>query len=176
MAQGSKYTTKQREAALALLATEDNLTIVAEKTGIPKQTLSNWRKKARGDGAEFAERRKYQTERFIDKAWAVQHKALALLDRELDLSLGEVRRIERVIELVRGDDELTEVERRRILDELGRLRRPNMGEIARVLATVYDKGALADDRATENISALGNELRVNIAVVDQTERKGAHGA
>ena len=147
--QGSKYTDREKEQALALLAIKP-LKEVAEELQMPERTLRDWRDTQEKINPEFAKLRLEKKEEFVKDAWEIIGKANILLKKKINRAIEEEEKIDDAIDKVCRDTEISKEEKRSLLNKLNALKVDNLGQLSTVIGTLYDKQALINKESTVN--------------------------
>lgn len=159
--QGKKYGSAVMEQAYALFDTENNINFISRRLGVPESTLRGW-KKAYDERTEqdddLAKLRAKKKERFARKAWRSIELSMTLLERRLERAVEQEAELDRLLQEANGEDAVrSERARKEILGKLSVLRCEDMGKLATVLGTLYDKQALI---AKEETEIVGGEVRL----------------
>ena len=155
MAKGKKYNDDVKEKAYALFDTNNNLTYISQKLGIPKSTLFGWKKEYDARTEEdknLAQLRTKKKEKFILGAWRSIELSQQILERRLARALEEETRIDELMLLVDESarkEGFTQEMRKGLLTRVAQLHCDDLGKLVQVLGTLYDKQALANKEATE---------------------------
>lgn len=182
MAQGKKYNDDLKEKAFALLACNNSVAYVAKELNLPYSTVKTWEKKflaqseelarqekERDDGStsdevtklndelDLAKLRKKKKEEFVESAWTLIGKCETLIGRRLSRAIESENEIDELLdEIIQlGHKDLTETQRKALYSKISAIKIENVKELAVVLGTLYDKQALADNKATQNINVSG---------------------
>ncbi|MDY4592602.1 MAG: hypothetical protein SO434_04285 [Eubacteriales bacterium] len=167
MAQGKKFNDDVKEKAYAMIATNNSVSYVARELGLPVSTVATWKaaydKKAKENNEPDLEKlRQKKREEFIGQAWEAIGKSLTAVQRRLDRELALQDDIDLVAKEIKKNakkiEEETGVEWFELLnliDKLKTLKACKLGELSTVIGTLYDKQALADNKATQNINVSG---------------------
>ncbi len=183
MAQGKKYNDDLKERAFALLACNNSVAYVAKELQLPYSTVKTWEKKflaqseelARqekerkesgstndevaklNDELDLAKLRKKKKEEFVESAWTLIGKCETLIERRLSRAIESEYEIDMLLdEIIQLDHkDLTETQRKALYSKISAIKIENVKELAVVLGTLYDKQALADNKATQNINVTG---------------------
>lgn len=159
MAQGKKYGDDIKERAYALLATGDNVQVVADKLRLPYSTVKTWYNKWLKDGDEkeenLAELRKKNKEKFANKAWGIIMGSTSLAERRVNRALYFEERIDAVAEAIMKHAESLARETGiawdslvALVKELKGFKAMRLGELSSLIGVMYDKQALVNKEAT----------------------------
>lgn len=121
MARGQKYPEEIKERAFAMLTVYGNLSYISRRLGVPRGTVSGWKKEFERLSDEddvIAKLRQVKKADFITRAWQAVNMSQTLLERALN-------------EMLEG---------KRKIDE---------DKLIRIIGTLYDKQALASCEPTE---------------------------
>ena len=154
MAKGKKYGDDVREKAYALFASGNTVPYVAKKLGLPESTVRGWRKTkyTQIDEENLVAIRAKKKEEFVSKAWKAINLSQTLLERKLARAVEQEEEIDSLMKLVDGTAKevgLSDAGKRALLNNVAQLRCDDLGKLATVLGTLYDKQALAMKEATE---------------------------
>lgn len=162
-----RYTDEDRIKALELLALGHSLSDVSRTFNIPITTIHNWEKE-KTDGAreikkelnseELERIRKEKKEEFVTEANSIIFKGLKLLDKRITRALEEEESITDLIEKLQDkdtkieDESLSRYEVIELCKKLKEMKVQRVSEITTAIGTLYDKQALAQGDATQNIN------------------------
>lgn len=158
---GKKFNDDIKEKALALLATNNNAKFVADKLGLKYTTVKTWEKKFleqanTGDVPQdknlVALRNKKKAE-FVDNAWEIIEKTQSLLMKRIERALYSEDKIDQLLEeiLLLDNKDLSQEQRKALYRKISTIKVEDVGKIATVLGTIYDKQALASDEPTSRV-------------------------
>ncbi len=156
---GQKHDDGLKEKALALLATNNSLTEVSKQLHVSISTLQTWKNKHKDD-EEFVNLRKKKKAEFVDNAWSIINSAQSLLKRRLERALNSEDEIDQLVDEITQleDKELTQEQRKALYRRISLIKVEDVGKIATVLGTLYDKQALANDEPTERFEVKLEDL------------------
>ena len=160
---GKKYNDDVRERALAMLATNNSVSFVAQEMNIPRSTLESWRvsadKHARESGEDTLEElRAQRKEQFINSAWDSIDAAMKLIHSRLIRALDEEKQLDEIIDKLTVA-ELPPNELRAAVRRLNVLKVEDLRTLTMAMATLYDKAALAAKEATAIIDGTVQHIR-----------------
>jgi transposase-like protein len=159
---GQKHNDDIKEKAFAMLTECNNVSEVARKLGLKTSTVQTWKKQwENGDNGEFAKLREDKKKEFVDDAWNIIGKAQTLLERRLTRAIYSEDEIDKMVQVVVQDKDLTDESKKALLAKLRTIRVDDIREIATVLGTIYDKQALANKEATSIVDG-GIQVEFNI--------------
>lgn len=163
---GKKFNDDIKEKALALLATNNNAQVVADTLGLKYTTVKTWEKNILKDevkGKEFRELRRKKKQEFVDEAWGIINQAQKLLKRRFERALINETQLDELIDEIMQleSKDLSTEQRKSLYKKMATIKIEDVGKIATVLGTMYDKQALANDEPTE---------RVNVRLEDLLEK------
>lgn len=166
---GKKHNDDLKEKAFAMLATNNNVQVVATALNLPYTTVRQWKliaeKKAginqeknvidRDLESEYIELRNKKKSEFIDKAWELIDDSLAVASKRIK----RARTLEDNIDIVAAAiiknagkiTEATGIDWFGLLDivkDLNAMKNPKIGELSTMIGTMYDKQALSNGEAT----------------------------
>lgn len=155
---GKKFNDDIKEKALALLATNNNAQVVADTLGLKYTTVKTWEKKLLKDAQDkenskandFVELRNKKKKEFVDEAWKIIGHAQQLLARRLERALLSETEIDNLVDEIMQLDyqDLNQEQRKALYKKVAAIKVEDVGKIATVLGTIYDKQALANGEAT----------------------------
>lgn len=151
MARGKKFNDDIKEKALAMLATNNNLAEVAKQLNIHENTLRSWRDNPKND--EFVELRAKKKREFVEKSWKIIEDAQKLLGRRIKRALVSEDDIDTLVKEITELDyeDLSKEQRQALYRKISAIKIDDVGRLATVLGTIYDKQALASNDSTVNI-------------------------
>lgn len=159
-----RYTDEDRIKALELIALGHSVSSVSRALNIPRTSIINWNDektqrakqvKAELNTEELDRIRQQKKEEFVAKANDIIKKGLSLLDKRLTRALEEEESLDELIcELVKknNENELSTAEIKEIANKLKEMKVQRVSEITTAIGTLYDKQALAQGDATQNIN------------------------
>lgn len=147
MAQGKKWDEKLREKAIALHLSGKTISNVARELSIGYTTVYGWVKDLE-NCPDFEELRKIKRQEFIENAWDCVGKAQMLLGKRLTRAINDEEIIDELIETAKNDEDLDLIERKALLSKLSTIKLEDVGKLATVIGTMYDKQALASNEPT----------------------------
>ena len=158
---GKKFNDDIKEKALALLATNNNAKFVADKLGLKYTTVKTWEKKfleqsntgnVPQDKDLVALRKKKKAE-FVDNAWEIIEKTQSLLMKRIERALDSEDEIDQLLEeiLLLDNKNLSQEQRKALYRKISTIKVEDVGKIATVLGTIYDKQALASNEPTSRV-------------------------
>lgn len=150
---GQKYNDDIRERAFALMATNNSISAVAKAVGIPRSTLKGWLAKRESEEPDAGEaERQRNKERFVTDAWKSIHAGQALLIRRLERALQHEDTLDRMMdEFTSGAEQLNADQLKAMIRKFEDLKIMDIGKLAVVLGTMYDKQALIAKEATARV-------------------------
>ncbi len=161
----TKWSKKERAAAIAEYILNGNAYKTARKRGIPESTLRSWIEAAKSGNEEFAKLCESQRTSAFTRAWEIVDLNLsALLARSyITAEMGE--EILKIVKMLTSEEhKLSKIERDKLLKQLSGLALPDERSLASTIATMYDKAEHIrtgiDPSAAKfdvNISVLGDE-------------------
>jgi transposase-like protein len=170
MARGKKYSDEVREAAMAELATNNNMTNVAVELGIPKTTLATWKKEAESD-ENFVQLRTKKKEEFVRNAWRTIEDALTLGARRVKRALEHEAELDKLIDAIDDDGDIDAKDKIALIQKVHALQLQGIRDISTYIGTIYDKQALAAGEATGRQELTGkNGGPVELATLTPEER------
>ncbi len=161
---GEKYGDDIKEKAFALLSTNNNISAVARELNVPRTTLIKWKsdfenpkkpkkKKGKNPEKDLVKARQQKKEQFIADAWSGIEHGMSLLQRRLERADEKEDLIDKFIDIVERNGDLTAEESKKIAVLAKNLKIEDLGRIAVTVGTLYDKMALASGDSTANVDA-----------------------
>jgi len=153
MARGQKYSEEIRERAFALIAAGESCSAVARTLGIPRTTLKGWQDSQSTEEKESREElHRRHKERFAEDAWQTIHFGNEILTRRFERAARNEREMDRLLEAFLASAETLSAEQlKALLKKFGELQLMDVGKVAVVMGTLYDKQALIAKEATARV-------------------------
>ena len=150
---GQKYGEETRQRAFALLETGESVSAVARTLGVPRTTLKGWLdRRSEAEEADMEALHRRNKERFASDAWRTIHAGSTLLVHRFERALRNEAELDRLLsELLRGTEELSAEQTRALVKQFQELKLMDVGKIAVVLGTLYDKQALIAKEAMARV-------------------------
>lgn len=149
---GKKYNDDIKEKAIALLATNNNISEIARKLDIKENTLRTWKKQLEEgtskESKDFVELRDKKKTEFIDKAWRIIGHAQELLERRIERALLSENMLDDLLLELLQTENLTSDDRKALYKKMSAIKIEDIGKLTTALGTLYDKQALASGDAT----------------------------
>lgn len=98
------------------------------------------------------ELRREKKKQFVEKSWEIIEGAQAILQRRVERALHKEDLIDELLRIVEENDKLTDEQLRAITGKIQKLRLDDIRALASILATCYDKAALANGDPTLNLN------------------------
>ncbi|MEG1662546.1 MAG: hypothetical protein RR338_01020 [Clostridia bacterium] len=148
--QGSKYGDEIKEKAYALLMAGNNVSFVSKQLGLPYNTVKDWKHGLETKDDKFTELRDKKKEEFVEGSWKIINLAKTLLERRLARAMTSEDDLDELVAEITELDykELTDSQRKGLYAKVAAIKVEDVGKIATVLGTLYDKQALANKEAT----------------------------
>lgn len=148
--QGSKYGDEIKEKAYALLMAGNNVSFVSKQLELPYTTVKSWEKGLEKKDDNFVELRNKKKEEFVKDSWKIINLAKTLLERRLARAITSEDDLDELVAEITELDykELTGSQRKGLYAKVAAIKVEDVGKIATVLGTLYDKQALANKEAT----------------------------
>ena len=150
---GQKYGEKTRERAFAQLAAGNSCSAVAKELGVPRTTVKGWVDRQTDTEKQSREElHRRNKERFADDAWRTIHAGNELLIRRFERAARSEAEMDRLLEeFLTCSEDLTAEQMRALLKQFQELKLMDVGRVAVVLGTLYDKQALIAKEATARV-------------------------
>lgn len=151
MARGQKVSDELKEKAIAMLATNNNVSAISRELDIPDSTLRTWQKNIKegkdGSCKEFAKLREEKKKEFIENAWSSIELATSLINKRLARACFKEdlldAMLEEALKETAGSDR-----RKQLVNNISNMKLDDITKISITLGTLYDKQALANGEAT----------------------------
>lgn len=141
---GKSYDETTKEKAIALFMSGKGKAEVARELKLPYNTVYEW-VKTYEESPEFEEFREIKRKEFINSAWKCVATAQTILQRKLDRAIEEEEKLDELLSMLDTDDE---IDRKFILNRIAAIKLDDIGKLATVIGTMYDKQALASNQPT----------------------------
>ena len=163
MARGQKYNDDIKEKAFALLAVNNNVQEVAKQLDLPYNTVKTWEKKflkeaedeqtTNSEVKNLIELRNKKKKEFVDSSWNIISKAQELLERRITRALENEDELDSLVSEIERLDykDLSQEQRKALYRKMATIKVEDVGKLATMLGTLYDKQALANDEPTGRI-------------------------
>lgn len=150
---GQRYGEELRERAFSLLAAGNSYSAVAKALGVPRTTLKGWvDRMSDAQKQDQEERHRQNKERFANDAWRTIHAGNELLVRRFERAARSEAELDRLLEeLMTCSEQLSAEQARALLKRFQELKLMDVGKVAVVLGTLYDKQALIAKEATARV-------------------------
>ena len=182
MARGQKYNDDIKEKAFALLAVNNNVQEVAKQLDLPYNTVKTWEKKFLKEAEEqqkvkaeaennqeaednqdtnlrtenLVELRNKKKKEFVDSSWNIISKAQTLLERRITRALENEDELDNLVSEIEQLDykDLSQEQRKALHRKMAAIKVEDVGKLATMLGTLYDKQALANNEATSKVDGV----------------------
>lgn len=182
MARGQKYNDDIKEKAFALLAVNNNVQEVAKQLDLPYNTVKTWEKKFLKEAEEqqkvkaeaennqeaednqdtnlrtenLVELRNKKKKEFVDSSWNIISKAQTLLERRITRALEKEDELDSLVTEIEQLDykNLSQEQRKSLHKKMAAIKVEDVGKLATMLGTLYDKQALANNEATSKVDGV----------------------
>ena len=182
MARGQKYNDDIKEKAFTLLAVNNNVQEVAKQLDLPYNTVKTWEKKFLKEAEEqqkakaeaennqeaedkqdtnlrtenLVELRNKKKKEFVDSSWNIISKAQTLLERRITRALEKEDELDSLVTEIEQLDykDLSLEQRKALHKKMAAIKVEDVGKLATMLGTLYDKQALANNEATSKVDGV----------------------
>lgn len=166
MARGQKYNDDIKEKAFALLAVNNNVQEVAKQLDLPYNTVKTWEKKFLKEAEDnqdtnlrtenLVELRNKKKKEFVDSSWNIISKAQTLLERRITRALEKEDELDSLVTEIEQLDykDLSQEQRKALHKKMAAIKVEDVGKLATMLGTLYDKQALANNEATSKVDGV----------------------
>jgi len=159
---GMKYNDNHKASAIALIEAGKTQAEVAKSLKIPRTTLCNWYAEYRHSQPVTEQTEIEKKQEFIAKvetfknefsasAQSVVGLATELVERRLKRAANQEAAIDKAIEMISQDEELSYAQKKEIINQLKQIKVEDISKLSIVAGTFYDKQALANKEATSII-------------------------
>ena len=154
MARGQKYGEEIRERAFVLMAAGESCSAVARALGVPRTTVKGWQEnQSAAEKEDREELHRRHKERFARDAWQTIHFGNEILTRRFERAARNEREMDRLLEsFLASSEELGAEQMKALLKKFGELQLMDVGKVAVVMGTLYDKQALITKEATAAVA------------------------
>lgn len=153
---------RQREKAIALYSAGFSQTEISKNIGVPRSTIFEWLKRYREEdpNTEIDAIRTQKKNEFVSQAWKILRSSMDLLQGRVQTALEHEAALDDLIREIEADDATSQNEKKALISKIRALQTHNIKDISTVIGTIYDKQALAQGEATQNIG--GFELNIKV--------------
>ena len=179
---GKKFNDDIKEKAFALLATNNNAKVVADTLGLKYTTVKTWEKKFLKEAEEqqkvkaeaennqeaednqdtnlrtenLVELRNKKKKEFVDSSWNIISKAQTLLERRITRALEKEDELDSLVTEIEQLDykDLSQEQRKALHRKMAAIKVEDVGKLATMLGTLYEKQALANNEATSKVDGV----------------------
>ena len=179
---GKKFNDDIKEKAFALLATNNNAKVVADTLGLKYTTVKTWEKKFLKEAEEqqkakaeaennqeaedkqdtnlrtenLVELRNKKKKEFVDSSWNIISKTQTLLERRITRALEKEDELDSLVTEIEQLDykDLSQEQRKALHKKMAAIKVEDVGKLATMLGTLYDKQALANNEATSKVDGV----------------------
>lgn len=153
---GLKYSTvntwfkawrKADSSKLAALAQASTDAAAGDEKNTPAQSEGGT-----NNGSDIDQIRNDRRKSFVDNSWKIIEGAQAILKRRVERALHKEDLIDELLRLVEENDKLTDEQIKAITGKINKLRLDDIRALSSILATCYDKAALANGDPTLNLN------------------------
>ena len=149
MSKGKKHSPETIYAIMASYAITGNYAETAKALELAPNTVKGIVLRNK-DQKEFAQLLDKNKELFAEQATEIVNMSVKLLKRRLERALEHEETIDKLIDEFASDGELNDKLKAKLIGELSKKQMQSASDIARTMAIVYDKRALAKGESTEN--------------------------
>ena len=151
MSRGKKTKPEDVFAIMSSWATTLNYSETAREHDMPVTTVRDI-VEANKDEPEFVKLREEKREEFATTASRIIEKSLRLLERRITRALMQEYELDNMLKVLGSKKKITAAEKAQLLSKVRELQIPDIRALTTEIGTLYDKKALAENSATENIS------------------------
>lgn len=151
---GKKYNDEDKEKALALLSTNNDIKAIARQLEIPERTLRDWKalEITNEENVHIAEYRMKKRKEFVDNSWRIIEKSVELGEKRINRALEHESELDELIEIINGmtADEMPQQTKMALIAKIKTLEIQSIRDLSTFIGTLYDKAALAGGESTIN--------------------------
>lgn len=153
MARGQKYNDDIKERAFALVASNNSISAVARELGVPRTTVKGWlNAQSDSDKKRREEIHEANKDKFAQDAWITIHKGNQILKRRFERAADNEAELDLLLaKFMECKDSLSAEQTKALIRQFGEIKLLDVGKIAVVLGTLYDKQALIAKEATARV-------------------------
>ena len=153
MARGQKYNDDIKEKAFAMRVTNNSFSSIARELGVPRSTIMTWfSNRSDAEEEQQEELRQRNKDQFVKEAWETIHAGNEILLRRFKRASESEQEMDRLLEeFLKCTDGLDGNQIKALLKRFQDLKILDVGKIAVVLGTLYDKQALIAKEATARV-------------------------
>jgi DNA-binding transcriptional MerR regulator len=151
---GKRYNDEDKEKALALLATNNDIKGISKQLDIPERTLRDWKsvEMVKEEESDIAKYRMEKRKEFVDNSWRIIEKSVELGEKRINRALEHESELDELIELINGmsADEMPQQTKMALIAKIKTLQIQSIKDLSTFIGTLYDKAALAAGDSTAN--------------------------
>ena len=153
MARGQRYSEEIKERAFALAAITPSVSAIAKELNLPRTTVKGWlEQRSETDRVDQEALHRQHQERFVEEAWRIIHAGQETLVKRLERAAKhEAELDEMLVQMTACADALTAEQIKALIKQFQELKIADIGKLAVVLGTMYDKQALIAKEATARV-------------------------
>lgn len=150
MAQGRKYNDDLKERARALLSVNNSCAFVAREMGLPRSTITSWKKQFDAEEGEesFAQLRQKKKEEFVRQAWVDIDLASSILHRRLERAANDEKKLDELLASIVLTPDISVEDKKAFITQIATIRLMDISKVCTAMGLLYDKQALASKEAT----------------------------
>lgn len=149
MPRGKKHSPGTIYAVMASYAITGNYAETAKALDLAPNTVKGIYLKNK-DVKEFAQLLDKNKEMFAEQATEIINKTLKILLKRIDRALKHEEKLDKILEEIESDSELNDKLKAKLIGEIRKMQMQSASDLARTMAIVFDKRALAKGEATES--------------------------
>lgn len=151
---GKKYNDEDKEKALALLSTNNDIKAISRQLEIPERTLRDWKalEITKEEEGVIARYRLEKRKEFVDNSWRIIEKSVELGEKRINRALEHESELDELIEVIDGMDsnEMPQQTKMALIAKIRTLQIQSIKDLSTFIGTLYDKAALAAGDPTSN--------------------------
>ena len=155
MSRGKKYSDEVKETVRAMCAANISVKEISEKTGVPENTIYDWKNNSFEKDDEFKKVRDKNKEKIIDESWKGVMSAIKVMNRKIERALMAEKAAEKIIKKLLDGEQMEESELNQAKIKLELASSVTLGDITRSYGIMIDKISLLSGDPTQNLNVTG---------------------
>ena len=155
MAQGKKYPDEVKETVRAMCAADVPVKEITEKTGVPENTIYDWKNHSFKIDDKFQKLRDKNKEKIIDKSWKGVISAIEVINCKIKRALLAEKAAGDIVNKLLSGEEMEEDELIKAKLQLELASSVTLGDVTRSYGVMIDKINLLSGEPTQNLNITG---------------------
>lgn len=152
---GRKYSDEVKETVRAMCAANVPVKEIFEKTGVPENTIYDWKNNSFEKDDEFKKVRDKNKEKIIDESWKGVTAAIKVMNRKIERALAAEKAAEKIIKKLLDGEPMEDSELNQAKIKLELASAVSLGDITRSYGIMIDKINLLSGEPTQNLNVSG---------------------